>query len=86
MMVAAAAAQMTVPWHHGQFLACSRNDDDGGSVDDSALALLAIPACSLNDEDGGVLFELQEAPATKYCLGVAHISMLKALEIRNFSF
>ncbi len=37
-------------------------------MDDGALAFLAIPACLLNNNDSGVLFELQEAPASKYVI------------------
>ncbi len=42
-MAAAMVVRMTVPWHHWQSVACSRDDeDDGSSADDGASASLAV--------------------------------------------
>ncbi len=54
-MTAAVAVLMMVPWHCQLSLACLRNndDDDGGDgMNDSALALFAIPAHLLDDNNG----------------------------------
>jgi hypothetical protein len=51
----------------------NKNKGSGSNTNDSALALLATPcllmqqwSCLLNNNNGGVLYELQEAPASKY--------------------
>jgi hypothetical protein len=53
-MTAAVAVPMTVPWHCQLSLACLRNNDDdngGDGMNDSTLALFAIPACLLDDNN-----------------------------------
>jgi hypothetical protein len=64
-MTAAVAVPMMVRWHCQMSLACLCNNDDndsGNGMNDSALALLAIPAGLLDkkngssdDEDNGAL-------------------------------
>jgi hypothetical protein len=54
-MTAAVTVLMMVPWHCQLSLACSRNNDDddsGTGMNDSALALFAIPARLLDDNNG----------------------------------
>jgi hypothetical protein len=54
-MTAAVAVLMVVPRHCQLSLAClhnNDNDDGGDSMNDSALALFAIPACLLDDNNG----------------------------------
>jgi hypothetical protein len=40
--MAAAAMQMTVPWHHWQSFVCLRNNGSGSGADDGALAFLLV--------------------------------------------
>ncbi len=54
-MTAAVAVLRMLPWHHQLSLACLRNndnDDGGDGMNDSALALFAIPICLLDDNNG----------------------------------
>jgi hypothetical protein len=54
-MTAAVAVLMMVPWHHQLSLACLHNndvDDSANSMNDTALALFAIPACLLDSNNG----------------------------------
>jgi hypothetical protein len=54
-MRAAVAMLMMVPWHCQLSLACLRNNDNhdrGNSMNDSALAMFAIPACLLDNNNG----------------------------------
>jgi hypothetical protein len=54
-MTVAVAVPMTVPWHCQLSLACLHNNDHdngGDGMNDSALALFAIPACLLDNNTG----------------------------------
>jgi hypothetical protein len=66
-MTAAVAVLMAVPWHRQLSCAClpnNDNDNGGYGMNDSALALFAIPAHLLNDNIGS------GGGASDRCLGI----------------